>query len=421
MSHINRYSVFVFVSVVVLSLALTATPARAATTTFDQISWGDGIGGYQDQFSQWGQASVDFSIADAGSLAPFGSGYAGWVNIVTSVPGGANNNWAVENMPVVFNSAGDLDGDLPFTYDFNLGQTDGIAVGSLSYSLTLTAAPLSLQPSGSLTSAGVAGLTKVEGTTTSPGLEGSPASQFAQNTVGMAASVASALSSLSISNGAIRTSQTNIAVVTEQLNGCAPGAAARSIKYLQQMYPSLNVTQNAQQVYGTLTNYMNSFTGPASTNGGGTAVANFVSGKNLYFATNGLAIAPTVVTTNFGQVISALNSTGDVEIGVSWAGGGGHCVFVTGVTTLYTNGAPYRYVVNIIQDPNQGGNSVTNETDQYVFDTNGNMLNKGGGSLNSFRIELATVPEPSTIVLSALGLGAIGFSLSRRSRQRRWS
>jgi hypothetical protein len=407
-----------FAVAIIISTLLICPPTRAATVIFNQISWGDGTGGFEDQSSQWGEASVDFNAADAGSLTPFGSGYAGWVNIVTSVSVGSNDNWAVENMPVVFNSAGDLDGDLPFTYNFNLGQTDGIAVGSLSYSLTITAAPLTFQPSGPLTGAGVAGVTKVQGTTTVPGLEGGQASQFAQNTVGLVSSVIGTISSLSISNGAIQTPQTNVAVVAEQLNGCAPGAAARSIKYLQTMYPSLTITQGAQQVYGTLTNYMNSFTGPASTNGGGTAVANFVAGKNLYFTTNNLQIAPTVVTTNFGQVISALNSTGDVEIGVSWAGGGGHCVFVTGVTTLYTNGVPYRYVVNIIQDPNQGGNSTTNETDQYVFDTNGNMLNKGGGSLNSFRIEMSTIPEPETVELAGFGIGTLAFLHTLRRRKR---
>jgi hypothetical protein len=418
-----RISVFAFISTLVLCIMANSSPAGLVATpsvTFDQINWGNGSGGFQDQDSQWGQAVVSFSPDDAASLSPFGSGYAGWVNIVTSVAGGSNNNWSVENMPVVFDKAGDLSGDLPFTYQFDLGQPDGSAVANLSYSLMLSTSPLTSEPSGPLTSAGVLGVTDTEGTTTTPGLEGDEAGTVAQDTVG--AAVAGAVAGAAIGaggRGSIQTSQTNIAVVAEQLNGCAPGAAARSIKYLQQMYPSLNVTQNAQQVYGTLTNLMQSVTGPATTNGGGTAIANFVAGKNLYFTTNNLQIAPTVVTTNFGQVISSLNATGDVEIGVGWAGGGGHCIFVTGVTTVYTNGVPYRYIVNGLQDPNQGGTSISNQTTQYTFDTSGNLLDNGGGSLNSFRIEMATVPEPSTMELAGMGIGALALMQAMRQRRRR--
>ena len=100
---------------------------------------------------------------------------------------------------------------------------------------------------------------------------------------------------------------------------------------------------------------------------------------------------------------------------------GGHAVFVTGITTLTTNGVPYRYIVDVIQDPNQGGGSLTNGTDRYTFDTSGNMLNRGGAGagINSFRIEMATVPEPETVELAALGLGALGLMrvLSRRRRR----
>jgi len=412
------FPVFVLLSTLVVPLVLINPPVRAASVSFDQISWGDGTGGFEDQYSQWGEASVSFSGADAASLAPLGSGYAGWVNIVTAVAGGSNNNWAVENMPVVFDKAGDLDGDLPFTYQFDLGQTDGSLVSGLSYSLTLSATPLTVEPSGSLTSGGVVGVTDLEGSTTNAGFEGDEAGSFAQDTIGaaVAGAVAGALIATN-GRGTIQTSLTNIAVVAEQKNGCAPGAAARSIKYLQQMFPSsLNITQSAQQVYGTLTNLMQSDTGPTSRRG--TAINNFISGKNLYFTTNNLSIAPTVVTTNFGQVVSALNSTGDVEIGVSWAGGGGHCIFVTGVTTLYTNGVPYRYIVNGLQDPKQGSGSISNQTTQYTFDTSGNLLDNGGGFLNSFRIETVTVPEPGTAELAGLGIGALALLQTMRRRRR---
>ena len=354
MNRVNRLSAFVFVSAVIASLTLATTPAHAVTTSIEQVSWGNGTGGYEDQNSQWGRASVGFSAADIGSLTAFGSGYMGWVNIVTTVVGGSNNNWAVQNEPVVFDNLADLNGSLPFSFSFDLGQTDGTAVSSLNYSLSLSTAPLGSQPGGPLSSIGVTAATEVEGNQTDPNSEGDEAATAARDSAGVGAVVGAAAALAG--RGAVQTPTTNIPSVNESDNGCAPGAAARSIRYLGNMVPSLNVTQSAQQIYGTLTNLMQSDTGPGSSNG--TKIANFISGKNLYFTTNNLAIAPTVITTNFGQVVSALNSTGDVEIGVNWGfevvGGvtnylGGHAVMVTGVTTVYTNGVPYRYFVDVVQ------------------------------------------------------------------------
>ena len=327
--------------------------------------------------------------------------------------------------PVVFDNFADLNGSTPFSFSFDLGQTDGTAVSSLNYSLTLSTTPLGSQPGGPLSSSGVTTGTEVEGNQTDPGSEGDEAATPARNSVGIGAAAAAGAAAALTGRGAVQTPATNIPSVNEADNGCAPGAAARSIRYLGNMFPSLNITQSAQGIYGTLTNLMQSDTGPGSSNG--TKIANFISGKNLYFTTNNLSIAPTVVTTNFGQVISALNATGDVEIGVSWGfqvvGGvtnylGGHAVMVTGVTTLYTNGVPYRHVVDVVQDPLQGSGSTTNENDRYEFDTNGNLLNKGGigARINNFRIE-AVVPEPATVELAALGLGALGLRRALRRRR----
>jgi hypothetical protein len=429
MSHVNRNSAFVFVSALMASLTLIPAPAHAVTTSFDQVSWGNGTGGFEDQSSQWGRANVSFSASDIGSLTAFGSGYMGWVNIVASVGGGSNNNWAVQNEPVVFDNLADLNGSTPFSFSFDLGQTDGTAVNNLNYSLTLSTGPLGSEPGGPLSLASVAAATEVEGNQTDPNSEGNIASTAARDSIGIGAAAAAGAALALTGRGAVQTPLTNIPSVNESDNGCAPGAAARSIRYLGNMFPSLNVTQSAQGIYGTLTNLMMSDTGPGSSNG--TRIANFISGKNLYFTTNNLSIAPTVVTTNFGQVISALNSTGDVEIGVSWGynvvGGvtnylGGHAVMVTGVTTIYSNGVPVRYIVDVVQDPLQGSGSTTNETDRYEFDTMGNLLNKGGmgARINNFRIE-TVVPEPATIELAALGLGALGFSLARRRRGRKRS
>jgi len=51
---------------------------------------------------------------------------------LTSVGGGSNNNWAVQNVPMYFNSLGDLNGgELPSTIQFDLGPRRQTAVSVL--------------------------------------------------------------------------------------------------------------------------------------------------------------------------------------------------------------------------------------------------------------------------------------------------
>ncbi len=167
-----RSSGLAFISTLTLAIVAISSTAHAVGVSFDQVSWGNGSGGYEDQNSQWGEATVNFSPADAGSLSAFGSGYIGFVNIVTSVGGGSNNNWAVQNMPVVFDQASELGNELPVTYQFDLGQTDGLTVSSLNYSLTLSPFEVGSEPGGPLTSASVVAATDVQGTTAASGAEG---------------------------------------------------------------------------------------------------------------------------------------------------------------------------------------------------------------------------------------------------------
>ncbi len=411
-----------YVAAMMLATVVFGPLARAVNVSFDQVSWGNGSGGFVDQNSSWGQATLGFSPTDVGSLTPDGSGgYYGWVNMVTSVPGGSNNNWAVENMPVVFSDPSQLGSDLALTANFDLGNNvDGTAISSLNYSLTLSPTPLASQPGGPLTGASVTVADEVEGTESNTADEGSWAGTIAQNFIG---AIVSVVTNISFSNGQISGGQTNIARIAEDDNGCAPAAAARSIKYLGSMFPSVAVSQTAQQVYGTLVTNMNTSIG---TNGNGTAPANFVAGKNQYFTANALTIGPTQVTNSFAAAMAALKNTNDVEMGLNWgftdaartSGLGGHCTFVAGITEIrYTNNV-IGYVVTCIDDPNQGSGIASNEAYNLVFDANGNLLSGGGvgGRLNSLRIE-AVVPEPATVELVAAGLVA-AMIVSRRRRHR---
>ena len=428
MSHVNRLSSFVFVSALIASLTLVTAPARAVTTTFNQVSWGDGNGGYIDQNSQWGEATVSFTGADAGSLTSDGAGgYFGYVNVVTSVGGGSNNNWAVQNVPMYFNSLSDLNGgELPSTVQFDLGQTDGTAVSSLNYSLTLTSAPLALQPGGPLTGAAVAAATEVDGTEGDPSEMGSEAGQPASDTLGAAAGTGIGR------RGTISGSETNVPKIAESNNGCAPGSAARSLVYLSRVNPSIVITQTPQQVYGTLTNYM-------GTTKNGTSGAGMIAGKNSYFATNGLSIAPTVFTNGAGYLtgaINTLNATGDVEVGITWGytvqGGtnyyyGGHAAFVSSITAN-TNaaGQVVSYTIRYIEDTAQNGVTATNNVRFLTVSPNGLDVNTPVGVTNRgvtgfFLENVVQVPEPSSVAMAVLGFGAIGLPLFfiRRPKRKR--
>jgi len=428
----SRLSLFAVVSTVFLLVLAISPTARAVSVTFDQVSWGNGNGGYEDQNSQWGEATVGFSAGDASLLTPNGSGgYFGYLNLVTSVAGGSNNNWAVENLPMYFNSASDLaGGELPTTIDFDLGQTDGTSVSSLNYYLELDAAPLSLQPSGTMSPATVASETEVDGSEGDPNefgdedAGGGPAS----DTVGAPAGTGFG------QRGSITGNETNVPAINESVNGCAPGAKARSIVYLSKMFPgSISVTQMPQQVYGTLTNLMGSSTGP---NSSGTSLAGITNGANGYFATNGLSIGPTLFTNGVGYLgaaINCLNSTGDVEVGISWgyyknAGTnvyrGAHMAFVSSLTpNTNAAGQVISYTIRYIEDSSQGNNMANNDVKTMTI-TNGGLDASAppgvmGQGVTGFFLENVTVPEPSSFVMAALGAGALGLSVVYRRPKRK--
>jgi hypothetical protein len=217
-----------------------------------------------------------------------------------------------------------------------------------------------------------------------------------------------------------------VPVVTEAVNGCAPGSKARSIGYLAAI-GSITITQTAQQVYGTLTNSMGTTTN-------GTSAAGIINGSNAYFATNGLSIT-TVLTNNspggFSAAINSLNSTGDVETWISWGytvnagvtnSRGAHAVFVSSVTPITNSlGQIVRYQIRYIQDPNQGGGSTNNQVLTMTIFPNGADVNtpagvQGQGIAGFFLENLAVVPEPSTMVLAAMGALTLMWQVRRRGR-----
>jgi hypothetical protein len=307
-------------------------------------------------------------------------------------------------MPVFTSTLAAVSGRLSDSVYFQLLPTlsTDSPVSQLNYFTTVTAAPLTSEPTGSFTFAQVSNLPlafggysdqTAGGTTFSGGTTNAPPAQ-AQDFVGTPGGGKTGLTAT------ISGTEAAIPAVNEGINGCGPGSAARSLKYLQAQ-TGINVTQTAQQVYDTLRDgtHMKTVIGK----NGGTTGPNFLMGKQQYTTENKLPVT-TSRSTSFVDAINALNTKGDVEIlidlGVNGRGQnmGGHIAFVSSIVqNLDAAGDVSGYTVKLIQS-NQAGGMANNQTDTLQFDADGNLQGRGrGAQLTAFQIE--SVPEPASFVM----------------------
>lgn len=391
----------------------------AVDIAFNQLDWLDNNGGFTSEKSDWGAVTVLVSSADTNLFTQTGNSFVGYVNIVTTVPGGNTNNWAVMNAPVVFNSLSEFDYGFPKSHWFNLGIPRGsIRVTSLNYRITIDAAPLATAPIGPMAAADV-GISKILFGGSSGVLNGiafsgnsgrlPPAPAF--NFKGAAPGESAA--------NMVRIGLTNISqvpvVTNENVNGCAPAAAARSIKYLARN--NAGFTNSAQNIYDTIkgSNYMNSALGSS---GDGTDSVGFKEGKDNYVATNKLGIKTVIGITNFVKVVNALSNGADVELHFIWYGSTndaaldtnyfGHYAMVTSITTLVSNGVVSGYDVEWI-DGEQGASNSSNRVHSYIFDTNGVVRTPDPGDygtkLFSFYVETTNSPPSPDFEFEGSGAG----------------
>ncbi len=431
---------------------IVSLPAQGVVVSFDQVDWGDGSGGYQVQDSAWGQATIQLQAADLGLLASDGlGGYYGYVNITTdtSAFGGSANNWAVENLALHFNDLAALGGgQMATTVEFDLGVSIGTDVTSLNYALDLTPAPLAV-PTSPFVATDVGEAERLTGITSEMSLTGGgPGLRPAQNFRGANAGTAA------IRGGSIAINETNVPAVNESLNGCAPGAAARSLAYLTQA-GAIGMTQTAQQAYGALTNAMNSSTGPGSTGTGSLGTNSpFTNGKDAFVASNSLNVARTTFTNtplyqgffgtnagSFAGAISALNRTSDVEVYLDWGRTfvqtnitgpvsgtnvlyGAHMAFVVSITpNTNAAGQIVSYTLRYMDDPRQQDGSASNQVHAMtilpdgrdVRYTNSNVQLAGVVGFFIEDVTTAAVPEPSLFGLFALGTGLAAWLRRRRN------
>lgn len=370
-------------AITVFVLGLAALSAAGAGLSFEQVSWLDTSGGYVSQYSDWGQVLVSLNSADDGmfydmTLLDGTVGRGGYVNIVTDA--GGSQSWEVANLPIFYQAPAELDGRLPQEVKFDLGVTSGGQVTALNYHYTIDQFPLAAMPgTGTGGSASVvefsqfmAGDNLWMGSTFIEGAGGGtpqPAEDFGGAGAGEA---------LGWQTG-IAVPQNSVPAIDEDGNGCAPGAVARSIQYMDSAHDNVNLPDyvTPQATYDLL--YIAMDTKP-----NGTSTADILTGKDAFVDVLGLPIVSTQ-TTNFFTAMQTLANKGDVELGVNWGTGangksqGAHRTFVSGIQEIVDgSGNTTGFVVTTIDDPTQGDGNAENRQHTMKFDANGKLVQCDG-------------------------------------------
>jgi len=163
--------------------------------------------------------------------------------------------------------------------------------------------------------------------------------------------------------------------VAEDWMGCAPGGVARSISYMAARARVKAPTP--QQIYNSLYWYMET-----NVYGWGTWTGDVVGGKQDYVNDNRLPIDTDLYGwgNNNGTVMDALANGGDVEIFISWRGGGGHVAMVVGIVRM----ADGSYQIYYIDDPEQGDGWEENELHVINVKPDGDF---GTGWVDGFLVE----------------------------------
>lgn len=399
------------IAVVASSAALmfASSATKAFDISFTQLDWLNESGGYVALNSEWGQANLTFTSADAGLFFPtLDGGFEGFVSISTQLSGSAAN-WAVQNLAMAFGNEFELNGRLAESVTFDLGLQRGTDINSLGimpieFGVSVTATPTPTAPLISSDPIGVDHLDVLFGGENGGG-SGQVAPEEAQNFVGATDGEKTALV------GKISGDEKEVPAVAEEINGCAPGAVARSLKYLELHNPRLDhVPGTVQEIYDILKDADHMMTGLGE-DGGGTATPKIKSGKDTFVRDNKLRIA-TEQTTDVEKAKKVLNAKGDVEIGIRFRDEDGntygHRAFVSEIIDLTdalgnSTGFQVKYL-----DDKQGDSVAENLSHWVAFNDNGTGRSANVKELINFQVE--TVPDDSQmLLLLGIGLGALAF------------
>lgn len=319
--------------------------------------------------SRVGVAELSFDSAAADLLV--GDGV--YVNIVTKVPGN-RAQWAVRNLHLSYPDEERMLGS-GTRVQFGLNIPNGVRVSRLEYLLSVTDEPLPAAPRGKLVRTSVRSEDYLTGGTANSNLP---------LTIGpWVGSDAGKAFFFVARTGSVAVAVDKLPQVNEDVDGCAPGGVARSIKY---MADAAGVkVDDVQSIYRDLFNNM------GTQSPGGTTDPNLEAGKNKYNKDKGLGITTSLnygVGANIGTAIDTLNKKGDVEILITWADGSGH---VAMITSIIDNGDG-TYQITYVDDPNQGDGKPASTPTTITVKADGTFP---GGKVDGFVIETMKAPAPA--------------------------
>lgn len=368
--------------------AMAAPPAREPSVglTFTQLDWLGPQGQVQVPCSPIVEAELSFRRSDTLFLGDEAGGGGAWINVVTFVPGSLEpEQWSIQNLRVSFPDVRYMVQSHP-TVHFGLPLPPGTCLASLEHAVFVTPAPFPQQPLVSAwEEARVLDDDYLAGGRVSPdglwwGGTGHSTIPLVPEPWGWWPPLPPPLPPppLPIATRWAAQSVKGIEAVAELIDGCAPAAAVRSIKYL--MGNAGEKTPQTTQMYNDLINEMGTVVGGQPD--GGTTDDGIESGKDSYANDEGLPIDTTrsYGAPSFGQAFNNLGNGGDVELLIAWDGGGGHCAMVTSMTQ-YADGS---YDITYVDDPDQSDGRAENAEHTIHVDASGDF---DGGTVDGFVLE----------------------------------
>lgn len=372
--------------------------AFSSTLTINQVDWLQGSGGFLAQNSEWGFANFQFGPGDQGQFFSDGvGGFYGYVQLLTNPNAGSgSNNWAVQNKLMVFKDSTAFEGRLPDGITFNLGVPRGEDLtGNPNFRAYafVTVIPLASMPIVDISGAQYQVAVGKEEWVFGGGAFVAPTES--DSFLGEAGRVepATAVNYVGAAPADTKREQAKIKIkdedvekVKEELQGCGPGSAARSLRYLVKQ-GKITFAKTAQQIYEDLKakKYMNTDLGEK---GNGTFNKPFVDGKNQYAKDNKLKVTTAERVCSVGALALDLDKGEDIEVLFKFGKNdkgkdlGGHIAFVAEIV-FYENDQIQvtGYELRVIDTKDQK-DGAENRSHWFKFDKDDNLTagaNRGTG------------------------------------------
>lgn len=340
-----------------------AQQLQTVPVRFYQLNWLGPNGQVKFPCSKVGVARISVTKNTTQLLITNGGGF---IQVMTQISG-SQPTWSVRNLYLSYPNVSFMQASAP-TVQFQLGVSSGTCVRSFTYSAVITVRPVTTFNLAATRRAVITISDYLVGGRNGGGSGFSTLPSTIGPWVGPSPSAhVQSTATTVITPGRIG------AVVDEDIDGCAPAAGARSITYLA--YKRID-TEATQDIYEDLVDLMNTIL-----NGGGTTDPNMLAGKNDYASTYNLPIDSELVGwADIADVLDALDDGADVEILISWAGGGGHAAMVTSISG-FDNG---QYQITYVDDPTQGDGLAQNQEHTITVNPDGTFA---GGRVDGFMVE----------------------------------